>query len=125
MDAGAIGAMIPIVAIVFGIGIAIIGVVTSHKEKVRRHELRHAERLSAMERGLEPPPELTDEKERPRPLLTGMILVGVGAGVFIALEEVAGDGVEKFGLIPGFIGIAYLLYWFFQGRKEGRPKDAA
>ncbi len=121
MDAGSIGAFIPIVAIIFGIGIAMVSVITSHKEKVRRHELRHAERIAAMEKGMEPPPELADssDKEKPRPLLTGMILIGVGIGVFLGLKEVAGDGVENFALIPGLIGVAYLLYYFIEGRKEG------
>ena len=123
MDAGAIGAFIPIVAIIFGIGIAIVGIITSHKEKVRRHELRHAERIAAMEKGLELPPELAtdDDKNRPRPLLTGMILVGVGIGVFLGLREVAGGGVENFALIPGLIGVAYLAYYFIEGRKEVEP----
>ena len=44
--------MIPIFGIVFGVGVAIVSIVVNHREKVKRAELRHRERIVALEKGL-------------------------------------------------------------------------
>lgn len=120
MGADSIAVMIPIVAIVFGVGIAAIALITGHQRKLKRHELRHRERLAAMEKGLELPPELADSDEGDRKsngLRSGMIGVAVGVVLYFALREVAGSDVALFGLIPAAVGIAQLAYYFIEGRK--------
>jgi len=125
METQSIAVLIPIVGIVFGIGIAAVAVVTTHREKVKRAELRHQERLAAMEKGIELPPEIVDKggDGRPRFLLQGLIWLGVGIGIFFALGELAGDDVGMLGLIPAAVGIATLIYYAIEGRKEGRDRS--
>ncbi len=48
---------IPIITIVLGVAIAIVWIVTAHRQKVQRFEMRHRERMAAIEKGLELPPE--------------------------------------------------------------------
>jgi hypothetical protein len=125
MDHQSIAVLIPIAGIVFGIGIAAVSIVTTHREKVKRAELRHKERIAAMEKGVEMPPEIidTDESGRPRFLLQGLIWLGVGIGIFFALGELAGDDVGMLGLIPAAVGIATLIYYAIEGRKENRDRS--
>lgn len=125
METESIAVLIPIAGIVFGIGIAAVAIVTSHREKVKRAELRHRERLAAMEKGIEMPPEIVekDDAGRPRFLLQGLIWLGVGIGIFFALGELAGDDVGMLGLIPAAVGIATLIYYAVEGRKENRDRS--
>lgn len=120
MDVQSIAVFIPIVAIVFGIGIAAIAIIAEHQRKLKRYELRHRERLAAMEKGLEMPPELADADDREKKstgLRSGMTGVAVGIVLYFALREVAGSDVALFGLIPAAVGIAQLVYYFIEGRK--------
>jgi hypothetical protein len=123
MDADSIAVFIPIVGIVFGIGIAAIAIIGAHQRKLKRYELRHRERLAAMEKGLELPPELDDSDDGDRKsngLRSGMIGVGVGVVLYFALRGVADEDVALFGLIPAAVGIAQLAYYFIEGRKTSK-----
>ena len=122
MEAQSIAVLIPIAGIVFGVGIAAVAIVTEHREKVKRAELRHKERLAALEKGIELPPELADKAEggKPRFLLQGLVWLGVGIGIFFALGALAGRDVGMLGLIPAAVGVATLIYYAIEGRKEKR-----
>ncbi|MGQ0428851.1 MAG: DUF6249 domain-containing protein [Gammaproteobacteria bacterium] len=126
MDHQSIAVLIPIAGIVFGIGIAAVSIVTTHREKVKRAELRHRERLAAMEKGIELPPEIVDkiDGERPRFLLQGLVWLGVGIGIFFALGALAGERVGMLGLIPAAVGVATLIYYAIEGRKEQKVGGA-
>lgn len=120
MDTQTVAVFIPIVGIVFGIGIAAIAIIAGHQRKMQRNELRHKERLVAMEKGLELPPELAEpieEAAKSNGLRSGMIGLGVGVVLYFALSEVAGSDVALFGLIPAAVGVAQLIYYFIEGRK--------
>lgn len=120
MDPATVGVFIPIIGMVLGIGIAAIAIIAGHQRRMQRHELRHRERLAAMEKGLELPPELADTEDAVRKtsgLRSGMIGVAVGVVLYFALREVAGSDVALFGLIPAAVGIAQLVYYFIEGRK--------
>jgi hypothetical protein len=125
MEAQSIAVLIPIAGIVFGVGIAAVAIVTEHREKVKRAELRHKERIAALEKGIELPPEIVDKAEagKPRFLLQGLVWLGVGIGIFFALGALAGDDVGMLGLIPAAVGVATLIYYAIEGRKEKR-RDA-
>ena len=58
-------------------------------------------------------------------LLAGLIWLFVGIGLFVALGAVAGDDVRHFALIPGGIGLAFLIYYFVEGRKEAATTEGA
>jgi hypothetical protein len=49
----------------------------------------------------------------------GMILVGVGAGIFACFALMGEFDAAYLALIPLFIGAAQLLIWLFERRKEG------
>jgi hypothetical protein len=97
-------------------------IVSRHREKLQRAELRHRERLAAMEKGLELPPELVEEDNGDRrrgsaALRQGLIYLGVGIVLYFALEAVADEDVALFGLIPAAIGVAILIFYFVEARK--------
>jgi hypothetical protein len=123
MDPAVIGVFIPIVAIVFGIGIGMIAIVVNHRQRALRMELRHKERLVAMDKGLELPPELQDPAldpatTRPRHLLRGLIWTFAGIALAAMLYNLAGDEEAWIGGIPLSVGLGYLVFYFVEGRKE-------
>ncbi len=111
---------IPIVAIVFGIGIGMLGLWTDHKRKSQMLEHMHRERMAAIEKGVEPPPMNLDPFGNPAPtakvanpgriLRSGVFLVGLGIVLYFAIDAVGAGGSAVFGLVPATIGLANLAY---------------
>lgn len=120
MEADILALLIPIVAIVMGVSIGMVAIVTSHKEKVKRAELRHKERLAAIDKGMEPPPEPVepDNGRKDTGLRSGVIGLLLGVVLYYALRAVAGPGVAIFGLIPAAVGIANLVFYLVEERKR-------
>jgi len=120
---GIIALFIPLFGIVFGIAVAIVAIISKHREKLQRTELRHKERLAAIEKGLELPPELEQPENGDMrgsgSLRSGLIGLGVGIVLYFALGRVAGDDVALFGLIPAAVGLANLIFYFIETRREG------
>jgi len=85
---------------------------------VQRADLRHKERLAAMDKGVELPPELEDPIDRPRYLLKGLVWSFIGISAYFALNALAGSEESMLAGIPFAIGVAYLVYYFVQGRHE-------
>ena len=118
---------IPITAIVMTLLIPIVYVIVDYRRRRDIVEAHHKERLAAIERGTDIPalPESfynpMQRLRRPRTLLTGMIWFFVGIALTVALGKVAGDDVMYFGLIPTGIGLAFLIYYAVEGRKEPGP----
>lgn len=112
--------LIPIVAIVLGVGIAIVAIIASHREKQTRAELRHRERLAAIEKGIELPPDPDSEPppKKGNTLKSGLISLFVGIVLYFAIRAVAGDDVALFGLIPAAIGVGSLISYFVEGRRK-------
>jgi hypothetical protein len=131
VDEQVIGSLIPIVAIVMSLLIPIIFQITDYRRRRDIVEALHKERMASIERGIEPKPlpeELLNPFRRnrnPRYLLTGMIWLFIGVGIFVFLGAVAGEDVRWIGLIPGGVGLAYLLYHLIEGRHEKRVEVAA
>lgn len=71
-----------------------------------RRRLELARRM--VERGLEPPPELVGAHDG-SDLRRGIVLVSTGVGLVLASLLGGSEGVSPAGLIPGFIGIGYLI----------------
>jgi hypothetical protein len=119
MDIEQMALMIPILGIVLGVGIAVVAIVASHREKQKRVELRHRERLAAIEKGIELPldPEPEAEPKRSNALRSGLTGLFVGVVLYFALDEVAGEEVALFGLIPAAVGLASLISFFVERRK--------
>ena len=118
MTPDVLGVMIPLSAIILGISAGIVGIVTKHRQQLQRADLRHRERLAAMEKGVELPPELEDPVDRPRYLLKGLVWTFIGIAAWFALNAMAGSEESMLAGIPFAIGVAYLIYYFVQGRHE-------
>jgi Domain of unknown function (DUF6249) len=129
-----IALLIPIVGILCGAGIPlsipIVIAVLNYRKRRRLMELYHAERMAAIERGMEIPPMPSEILEPPRrrsTLLPGLVWLFIGLALLAALHgEEAGffagfGGRYIWGLVPTGIGIAYLIYYFVEGRKEVTP----
>ncbi len=126
MDVEQMALMIPILGIVLGVTIAITAIVTSHREKLKRAELRHRERIAAIEKGIELPldPEPDADTRKGSSLKSSLAGLFVGAVLYLALREVAGTDVALFGLIPAAFGVAGLISYFVESRRSGDARRA-
>lgn len=125
---GLVGVIVPIVAIVFGIGVAFWSIYWDHQKK----RLQYQERQLMIEKGLTPLPELPKEHKKVTPedcLRRGTILLflGLGSGVgYIVLANSGGEGppawlVGVAGAIVGFLGLGNLVYYFLS--RNRRPDE--
>src|SRR5262245_17605174 len=122
--------LIPIVAIVFGIGIGMLGLWTDHQRRTQKLENLHRERMAAIEKGVPlppmPEPDLDrDQKKKANParyLRSGVLLVSLGIVLYFAIDAAGGREGALFGLIPATLGLANLAYSAVLFRKE---RDAA
>ena len=124
--------LVPVVAIIFSIGlplsIPIIYLALSYRRRRQLLELHHAERMAAIERGMEVPPLPPDVLgaggARRSTLLPGLIWLLVGLALTAGLHEVRGSGLEGlavWGLVPTAVGVAFLIYYFVEDRKHSQP----
>jgi hypothetical protein len=125
MNPAVVGVFVPIVAILAGIGIAIVAMLTVHRQRLQRTELRHRERLAAIEKGFELPPEPPEVDPKAgddaRYLRHGLVLVAIGVTVTAAMFQLPEKDVPYlFGLVPAAIGIAYLVYYVIRTRHAAR-----
>lgn len=136
MTPDVIGVFVPIVAIIFGVAVAAVRIVATHRYRTHRADLRHRERLALIDKGLEPPPEAAEYDAvaaRPRPLLRGLILSFVGIALIATSYFETGLNLPfGLGFVTAAAGLGYLVYYVVEGRHEaaaGRsaavPPDAA
>lgn len=133
--------MIPIVAIVMGIGIGMLALLLGYLKRREMFALHHKERMAAIEKGIELPPLpdafFTEDGKPPdapvsrcarpssphRHLLTGLKLVFGGLALAAACHfEFQAHAV--WGLILTALGLAYLIYYAAVGRKEALEEAA-
>ena len=123
MNEDAIAVFIPLTAIFMSLLIPIVFAIVDYRRRRDIVEANHKERMAAIERGMEAPqlPEsfylAMKPPRRSSYLLPGLIWLFVGVGLFVALGAVAGEDVRFFGLIPAGVGLAFLIYYFVEGRK--------
>lgn len=121
---------IPILAILLGVGgpavVIIVWFTLNYHKRRKLMELHHAERMAAIERGMEIPPlpiELIDGRSVPKRRRTALLpgLVWFFVGLAVVVGSLAGDADGEIpvflGLIPLGIGLAYLIYYFTEGKK--------
>jgi hypothetical protein len=124
MNEDVVAVFIPIVAIIMSLSIPIVFAIVDYRRRRDIVEAHHKERLAAIERGMEiaPLPDAFYQSFKPARrssyLLTGMIWFFIGVALFLALGAVAGEDVRFFGLIPTGIGLAFLIYYFIEGKHE-------
>src|SRR4030095_10535966 len=120
--------LIPIFGIVIPVGGGLAALVVwftlNYHKRRKLMELHHAERMAAIERGMEIRPlpiELIDGRSVPKrrrtALLPGLVWFFIGLALVVgALVDHDGDIPVFVGLIPLGIGLAYLIYYFVEGR---------
>ena len=120
MDVEILALLIPIIGIVFGVGIAVVAIVVAHREKLKRAEHRHRERMTALERGIELPPDPDFDAARPRTgsLKSGVMGILIGIVLYFALDRIADEDIALFGLIPAAVGLANLISYLVEMRRK-------
>jgi hypothetical protein len=130
MDEEVVALLIPIIAIFMSLLIPIVYAVVDYKRRRDLVEANHKERMAAIERGMELPalPDSFYQSIKPARrssyLLPGLVWLFVGIGLFVALGAVAGEEVRNFGLIPAGVGVAFLIYYFVEGRRSPQSGEA-
>jgi len=124
---GVLGIMIPLSAIVLGIGVAFWSIYWDHQKK----RLQYQERQLMIEKGLTPSPDLPNEKKTLTPedcLRRGTILLFLGLGfavVYFVLGNAPDDELPWIagaaGAIVGFLGLGNLAYYFLS--RNRKPDD--
>jgi hypothetical protein len=122
MSEDLVALLIPIFGIVFGVGVAIIAIIAGHREKLKRAEFRHRERIAALEKGIELPPDPDPEPngKRAGSLKNGLSGLFLGVVLYYALREVTDGQVAIFGLVPAAIGLANLVAYLVETRRKSR-----
>jgi hypothetical protein len=120
--------LIPLLAIALGIGgpavVIIVWFTLNYHKRRKLMELHHTERMAAIERGMEIPPlpiELIDGRSTPKrrrtALLPGLVWFFIGLAFTVGALISRDEDIPVFaGLIPLGIGLAYLIYYFVEGR---------
>jgi hypothetical protein len=115
--------LIPISAIVLGIGVAFWSIYWDHQKK----RLQYQERQLMIEKGLTPPPMIS-EKSKKTPedsLRRGIVQLFLGLGFTIGAVVLANFGEEQdlvwiagvTAAIVGSLGLGNLVYYFIARRK--------
>jgi hypothetical protein len=122
---------IPILAIVMGIGLVMVRVALDYRRKRELFQLYHAERMAAIEKGIEvlplPPEFFQDYRHRTSGsyLYRGLVwlLVGISVGMAMFASGRHGGNDALWSLIPISIGVANLLYFFLAPRLIPPPES--
>jgi hypothetical protein len=117
LPAWSVAVIVPVAGMVFGGVMAISAMYFKNRERQLWHETARI----ALEKG-QPLPVSDDAPECGRPgasrrpahrdLRAGLVLLGLGAGLFLFLQSVDDGKAAYVGAIPGFIGVSLLLYYF-------------
>lgn len=108
MDTKALALLIPILGIVFGTLMWVLIVWIIMRARGDRNRIAYETAVRLAEKGQPVPPELFANINPPgSDLRRGVVLTALGAAVCIGLYEVGAPWT--FGLIPGFVGIGFLI----------------
>lgn len=114
--------LIPIIAVTLSMAVAIVFIITRYRRNVRELEQRHRERMAAIDKGLDLPPEAVAPPPvtPPRYLLRGLVWLGVGLAIVFGARELLDNDAASLGWIPVAVGVAYLIFYMVEGRKESK-----
>jgi hypothetical protein len=103
--------------VTFGLPLLLVAVILFYKH--RKARITHETIVRLAEKGLPVPPELIDPPRRGariRAFAAGLILIGLGVGLALFFNEVGAPW--SIGFIPGLMGVALLLAWAIERRKQ-------
>jgi hypothetical protein len=117
--------VIPIVAIVFGIGVAMLGMWLDFRKKRELFQLHHAERMAAIEKGIDlpplPPEFFQGERKQDKTPYTyfrrGVMWLLIGIAATTALWGTH-DNDYWWGFVPVAVGLAYLITFLVERRRD-------
>jgi len=122
----ALGLLIPIISVTVSLGALIVWIVAWSRRRMHEIDGRHKERMAAIEKGFELPPESVPQPEqmppRSRYLLRGLIWLGVGLAITFGGRDWLQGPMGGAGWIAVAVGVAYLIFYFVEGRKAEVPK---
>jgi F0F1-type ATP synthase membrane subunit a len=117
-----VAVLIPITAVIGTVIIIIVLMILQMREK----ELKHKEKMLAMEKGIEiPEDQVKEKKKRPRYLsirMVGYVFAFIGASIFLGILVSSGVKDAVWGFIPLFFGLALLLSAHLE-KKEIRQEN--
>ena len=118
--------LIPILSVTVSLGALIVWIVVWYRRRVHEIDCRHKERMAAIERGIDLPPEPVPQLEqmppRSRYLLRGLIWLGIGLAITFGGRDWLRAPMGGSGWIAVAVGAAYLIFYFVEGRKTTGPK---
>jgi hypothetical protein len=114
--------LIPIITVTLSMTVAIVFIITRYRRNVQELEQRHRERMAAIDKGLDLPPEQVSPPAvtPPRYLLRGLVWLGVGLAIVFGARELLDSDAASLGWIPAAVGVAYLIFYMVEGRKESK-----
>jgi len=128
------GTWIAVIAIAGGILIAVVAIVGGLITANRRQAMWHETARVALEKG-QPMPKSPDEEDVEQEekqstggdIRAGLILIAVGGGLYLFLGNLTDSKIGYVGAIPGFIGVALLLFGLLNlvfKRKDPPPSQS-
>jgi hypothetical protein len=121
--------LIPILSVTVSLGALIVWIVVWYRRRVHEIDCRHKERMAAIERGIDLPPEPVPQPEqmppRSRYLLRGLIWLGIGLAITFGGRDWLRAPMGGSGWIAVAVGAAYLIFYLVEGRKAAVPKGGA
>ena len=122
----AMALLIPILSVTVSLGALIVWIVVWYRRRMHEADCRHKERMAAIEKGLELPPESLPQTQqvppRSRYLLRGLIWLGVGLAITFGGHDWLRAPMGGSGWIAVAVGAAYLIFYFVEGRTASAPK---
>lgn len=120
---------VAIISIIGGFLVAIIAMVAGIWFAQRRQQMWHETARVALEKGQPLPPALDDEGKTVEPakrnrhgdIRSGLIMIAVGGGLYLFFDGLGGSKFAFVGAIPGFIGVALLLFGLFNAIFGPKP----
>lgn len=118
---------IPIIAIVMGVSLGMVGMFFRYRRRREMFALYHQERMAALDKGLELPPlpegffsgRFLDRWHSPNRILRkGLTWLAIGITLGIALYVNHKPSAAVYALIPGGVGVAQLVYYALVGKRE-------
>ena len=107
-----LGLYLGLAGLVTGVFFGGLGMYFHHKRQALWHETARI----ALEKG-QPLPSMPDEQEarqerenKANDFRTGLIMIAIGAGLYLFFLSLFGGWMRYVGAIPGFIGVALLIY---------------
>jgi Domain of unknown function (DUF6249) len=123
--------LIPIIGMAVSFGALIVWIVLWNRRRTHEADCRHQERMAAIEKGLELPPEPVPQPEqmapRSRYLLRGLIWLGIGLAITFGGHDWLRGPMGGSGWIAVAVGAAYLIFYVVEGRRlpDSKGEQAA